>query len=121
MESILNSVKTAIGVGEQHEYFDSTLIPLINAQFAILNDEGVGPEEVFTIDSAESKWSDFTQDAKVQRLVREWVGLKVKLTFDPPANGTIVDTIKETIKEVEWRMYNHCDLVNRERGENNAE
>lgn len=117
MESILNSVKTAIGVGEQHEYFDSTLIPLINSQFAILNDEGVGPEEVFSIDNAESKWSDFTQDSKIQRLVREWVGLKVKLAFDPPTSGTITDTIKETIAEIEWRMYNHCDLVNRKERE----
>ncbi len=118
MESILDSVKTGVGIVEKHNFYDSTLIPIINSSFAKLNDMGIGPEEVFHIDNAESKWSDFVSDEKIQRFVREWVVITTRLTFDPPANGTIVEIMKETARELETRMYYHCDLKNyAERGD----
>lgn len=120
MESILNSVKTGVGIVEQHNFYDSTIVPLINSNFSILNDMGVGPEEPFHIDNEESNWSEFTSDEKIQRMVREWMVLKVRLAFDPPASGTIVDLLKETVTELETRMYYHCDLKEVKRGETNG-
>ena len=39
-----------------------------------------------------------------QEDVKQYVFLKVKLIFDPPANSTIVNVYKEQIDMLEWTL-----------------
>lgn len=102
IESILNSVKKLLGIDPSYTQFDTDLIMHINSVFLILNQLGVGPDDPFTITGVNDNWSDFIEDGSIE-LVKSYMFLKVKLLFDPPQNGTLVQAMKDQIAEFEWR------------------
>lgn len=69
-----------------------------------LNQLGVGPVEGFVITDANATWNDLIQDTKKIEAIKSYVYLKVKLMFDPPASSTVIDSIKNQIQELEWRI-----------------
>lgn len=104
-ESILTSIKKLLGIAEDYTNFDTDVIIHINTAFMNLNQLGVGPEEGFKIEDNLSNWSDFIEDdGKQLEAVKTYIYLKVKLVFDPPLSGTVMEAMKETIKEHEWRL-----------------
>lgn len=104
MESILTSIKKILGIDEFDTSFDTDLIIHINSSLMILNQLGVGPENGFVIYSKEETWNDFLNDDSSIEAVKTYVGLKVKLMFDPPTSSFVTDSYKEMIKELEWRI-----------------
>lgn len=115
MESILQSVKKVIGISGEYDVFDVDILMHINSFFGSLNQMGIGPEEPFVVSTGEEVWSDFIQDKKTIEMVRSYISLRARLVFDPPSNSITSEALRETIKELEWRM--HFDAEVR-RGEN---
>ena len=103
-ESILTSVKKALGPEEDYEHFDPEIIMYINSVLATLTELGVGPVEGFMIQDKGAKWNDFISDDKLLNLVPTYVYLKVKLIFDPPTSSAVLESIKAMIAELEWRL-----------------
>lgn len=103
-ESILDSVKSSLGIVGDYPYFDPLLIMEINGVFSKLHQLGVGPDDGFEIDGAEDIWSEYLNDEKRLNLIRNYITRCVKLNFDPPSNSFAVEALKETIKELEWRI-----------------
>lgn len=104
MESILNSVKKALGPTENYTYFDPELIMFINSCFSVLTQLGVGPSEGYRIESDADEWSDFTDDDAKLEMVKTYVYLSVRLVFDPPQHGSLLDAMEKQKKELEWRL-----------------
>lgn len=104
MDSILTSVKKIIGISEEDESFDTDLIIHINSVLMILNQLGVGPEDGFSITDKSAVWTDLIGDNKLIEAVKTFVGLKVRLIFDPPTSSAVLDSINKTISELEWRI-----------------
>ena len=104
MESILTSIKKLLGIEEEYEHFDSDLIMHINSVFMILNQLGVGPSEGFSIQDAESMWTDFIPSGSNLEAVKSYIHHKVRLMFDPPASSAHIEAINRTIAELEWRL-----------------
>lgn len=104
MESILTSIKKLIGIEESYEHFDQDIIIYINSAFAVLNQLGVGPTEGFNIRDKTETWYDFIGERKDLETIKSYVYLKVRLIFDPPQMGYLVDAINDQIKEMEWRL-----------------
>lgn len=104
-ESILNSVKKKLnGMTPDYIPFDDQIIDHINSVFQILYQMGVGPDTPFTIEDAESVWSDFTLDISVLSMVKSYVALKVQQIFDPAQSGTVAEARNKMIDEMEWRL-----------------
>jgi len=104
MESILTSIKKLLGLEESYEHFDSEIILLINSAFMSANMLGLGPVLGFTIADKSSMWTSFIGDRKDLDGVKTYIFLKVKLAFDPPQMGYLVESIKKQIDELEWRL-----------------
>ena len=104
MDSILTSVKKIIGISEEDESFDTDLIMHINSVLMILNQLGVGPEDGFSIIDKSAVWTDVIGDNKLIEATKTFVGLKVRLIFDPPTSSAVLDSINKTISELEWRI-----------------
>ena len=104
MDSILTSVKKIIGISEEDESFDTDLIMHINSVLMILNQLGVGPEDGFSITDKSAVWTDVIGDNKLIEATKTFVGLKVRLIFDPPTSSAVLDSINKTISELEWRI-----------------
>lgn len=103
-ESILTSVKELLGIADEITDFDMDIVIHINTVFGILNQLGVGPAEGFSITDKTSKWSDFIGDAKNLETVKSYVGLKVRLLFDPPTSSAVTESINRLVSELEWRI-----------------
>lgn len=103
-DSILTSVKKLLGLAEEYDAFDADIIMHINSTFTILTQLGVGPSEGFMIEDKNNKWSEFISDMKLYQLVKSYIGLKVRLVFDPPMSSAVMECYKAQINEYEWRL-----------------
>lgn len=103
MESILTSIKKQLGIAEEYEHFDKDLIWHINSVLFILTQLGVGPTNGFSIMDKTAIWDDFIDAANLE-LVKSYVGLKVKLLFDPPLSSAALESANRMIAEFEWRL-----------------
>ena len=104
MNSILTSVKKALGISEEYEHFDSDIIMHINSVLSILTQLGVGPKEGFSISDKNAEWSDFIGDDRRLESVKSYVYLKVKMMFDPPTSSSVMESSNRLISELEWRL-----------------
>ena len=110
-ESILKTIKQLIGCPDDFEQFDLDLIVHINLAFAILTQLGVGPKEGYRITGQDNVWSEFEDDAQKLSLIKDYVYIKTRLLFDPPTSGSLMDSLKEQLKEMEWRLYMLYDPI----------
>ena len=104
MDSILNSTKKLLGITPEYEHFDADIIMHINAVFLILNQMGVGPETPFVITDSSATWDQFSSDLYKIEMVKSYMGNKVRIMFDPPSGGAVMEALKNTIAEQEWRL-----------------
>lgn len=104
MESILTSIKKVIGIEGEYEHFDADLIMHINSVFMILTQLGVGPSEGFSIMDEHDTWADFLPESPKLESVKSYMGLKVKLIFDPPTSSAVIESMNRMISEFEWRL-----------------
>lgn len=104
MGSILTSIKKLLGIEEEYEHYDSDIIIHINSVFMILNQLGVGPSTGFTIKDETAMWTDFTEDTTKIEAVKTYIYLKVKLIFDPPLSSAVMESIKQQLSELEFRL-----------------
>lgn len=103
-ESILTSIKKLLGITEEYAHFDADIIMHVNTVFMILAQLGVGPSEGFSISDASAVWSDFLPDGANLEAVKSYTFQKVKLLFDPPQSSAVLDAIKQSVSELEWRL-----------------
>lgn len=103
-ESILTSVKLALGIIPEYSHFDDQLIMDINSVFSTLYQLGVGPDRGFSIQDDKELWSEFLDTNKLLNLVKTYMYMSVKLMFDPPSNSFAVTAIEKQQKELEWRI-----------------
>ncbi len=108
MDSILNSVKAYLGIMEEDESFDSDLIIAINAVMFVLNQFGVGPSSPFIVEDSTQTWVDLLGEDPIG-LIRQYVGMRVKLIFDPPTSTYVSQALNEQIDELEWRIIAEVD------------
>lgn len=108
MDNILEDIKSLLTV-EEYEDFDKDIIFHANMSFAILKQLGVGPEKGFRIKDNSLTWTDFLPEGDTLDMAKDYVYLKCKLVFDPPTSGILMQQYKDTINELEQRLYVNVD------------
>lgn len=103
--SILNDVKAVIGIMDDYGYYDPQIIMHINTMFEALNQMGVGPEVPYHITGVENTWDEFTTGSVCSiESVKTYIGLRVRIVFDPPNNSSLIEATNKLIEEFEWRL-----------------
>lgn len=102
-DSILNSIKKLLNIEESNKDFDTELIININSVFMILGQLGLH-NETFRIEDSTTSWDEYLDESDDLDAVKSYIYLKVKLIFDPPLNSSVMEAIKEQIRELEWRL-----------------
>lgn len=108
-DSILLSIKKSLGLEPSMNHFDADIMMCINSAFNILTQLGVGPVEGYEITSEEDLWVDFIGHDKRLNMVKTYIFLKTKLTFDPPTVGALMSSYKEQVQEYEYRLNYQVD------------
>jgi hypothetical protein len=102
-ESILLSTKKKCNVAPEFTAFDDELISYINVALADLNQLGIGPAEGFQIEDQDSLWTEFYEDPRLNA-VQTYVGLKVRLLFDPPQTSFAITMQEDQLREMGFRL-----------------
>ena len=103
MDSVLTSVKKLLGIEENYTHFDSDVIMHINTALMTLDQMGVLDKKT-SIDDSTTKWSDLVTDTEKFSAIKSYIHLKVRLLFDPPSSSFVIESIKDQIEELEWRL-----------------
>ena len=107
--SILDSVKRLLGISEDDDGFDYEVKDLINAEFLTLHQLGIGPEAGFSINGPDDTWGSYTDNKHLLDAVRQFVYLRFRLIFDPPASSVVSDAINSRISELEFRLNSQAE------------
>lgn len=110
MDSILWSVKKSIGLDPNYEVYDADILIHINSILGICAEMGAG-KRGFTVLDSTSQWTDFVSCVDLIPEIRPYVALRVKKAWDTMLSGTQLQVINEELKEYEWRIYTHMDLM----------
>lgn len=105
--SILDNIKKLLGMPMEYTPFDADIIIHINSVFSTLAQMGVSPtNKIFQIEDNSANWDDFIAgDEDILPSVKSYIYLKVKLLFDPPSNTSLLESINNQIRELEYRLY----------------
>lgn len=108
-DSILLTIKKMleglVDADESDNVFDTELIIYINSAFGILRQLGIGPKEGFRIKDSSTTWGEFLlDDDNLLESVKDYIHMKVKLKFDPPSSSAVMEAMKQSIAEYEWRF-----------------
>ena len=103
-QSIFNSIKALLGPDADYDAFDQDIMIFINSALATLTQLGIGPDDGFRITGPNETWNDLLGDSKDLDSVKQYIYMKVKMAFDPPANSFVMTAYEEACKEFEWRL-----------------
>lgn len=104
MDSILTSIKKLLGIDEEYEHFDVDIIAHINSVMMTANQIGLGPVNGFIVTDKTQTWAQFLAPRTDITAVTTYFFLKVKLLFDPPQSSFAIESYKNQIVEMEWRL-----------------
>lgn len=104
MESILITIRAALGVDEDYSGFDGEIILGINGAIFSLNQLGIGPEAGYEITGIEEVWAEILLGATDIEAIKSYIQLKTRLSFDPPTTSFLLNSIERQIEQLEWRL-----------------
>lgn len=109
--SILQDVREACNLSRDETAFDGQLIQLTNTFLFRSAQFGVG-NKGFMIDSEAQTWTEFLEGQTPENFaaLKSYIGLSVMLRFDPPENAAVLVAFKDTVKELEWCLYDEADV-----------
>lgn len=107
--SILNDVKSTLGISVDDYNYDVDIIMHINTVLAVVNQLGIGPTNGLMITNYTTLWDALLSPGVNLSLVKTYVCLRVRLLFDPPTTSYMIEAMERQAKELEWRL-----SVNRE-------
>lgn len=105
-DSILNSVKKMLGIESDVTDFDTDLIININSAIFVLTQNGIGPSSGYFITDESDIYENFLgKDRKeIYNPVGMYLFVSTKIKFDPPSSSIVMEALKETKRELEWRL-----------------
>ena len=108
-DSVLNSVKSMIGISADETVFDDQILIFINATLSTLEQLGV-PFKItpVAVDSTRL-YSDLLDDELLLGYIQAYMGVKSRMLFDTPPASTVVNALDNAAKEWEWRIMIECD------------
>ncbi len=102
--SVLNDIKKILGLAPDYTEFDVDVILHINTVFTTLNSLGIGPTDGFMIEDNTATWDAFIGTDLNLNSVKSYIYLRVKLLFDPPTSGFVIDAMNKQLEELAWRL-----------------
>ena len=108
-DSILTSIKKLMGLTEEYDAFDQDILILINSVLFELEQIGVKAKDGFSLTDKTVVWSDYSDDDRLLNVLKPYIYMKTKVTFDPPTSSGALDSMNRIIDRFEWRINLYAD------------
>jgi len=103
-DSILDSMKKALGIDLAYDVFDRDLIMHINSVFGTLSQIGAGPPNGYRIVDKANNWEEFIGTATDMDFVKDFMYIKLRLLFDPPQTSFALTSFDKQLEELTVRI-----------------
>lgn len=103
-ESILDTIKQALGIADDYTAFDLEVTIFINSAIGNLQQMGVGASTGFAIADRTTLWSQFVTQLSYLGMVKSYIYMAVRLAFDPPATSFGLDAVTKQLEQLAWRI-----------------
>lgn len=105
-DSILNSVKKMLGINPEIHDFDTDILININSAIFVLTQNGVGPSKGYIVSDENDTYESYlgADKSEIYDPVAMYLVTSTKIKFDPPASSIVMEALKETKRELEWRL-----------------
>lgn len=103
-ESILDSVKKALGLDSEATVFDLDIVLFINGAMGNLQQVGVGGDTGFVIQDRTTLWSQYVASQLYLNQVKQYIFTWVRLAFDPPGTSFGIAAFEKMAEELIWRI-----------------
>lgn len=103
--SVLDSVKEALGIDEEYNVFDMDILAYINGTLMTAHQLGA-VDDVTVLDETTTFGNIINENTQLNALY-VYLIMNVRLLFDPPQNSFLVNSLKDQIQEVQWRLCIH--------------
>lgn len=108
--SILEDIRVACNLNRDDDSFDDQLILHTNTFLFRSAQLGVG-KRGFSINSVDQQWTDFMpKDFEYFEALKSFIGLRVRIVFDPPETQSVMAAINDIIRELEWTLYAEAEV-----------
>lgn len=108
-DSILHDIKQMLGQEWDDPTYDLDIKNHINTVFFNLNQLGVGPAAGFMIQDHTALWPAYIGTKLNLNAVKTYIWLRVKLLFDPPATGPMMESLQKQADKIEWTLMVEVD------------
>lgn len=103
-DSILIIIKGMLGLQKDYTPFDDELVGHINSAIMVAHQLGIGKDD-FQITGATETWTDWLGERPEQfPAIRHYIYLRTKMSWDPPSNSFLVNSMEKQIDELTWRL-----------------
>jgi len=101
--SILDDIKHTLGIVPEETAFDMDIMIFVNGVFGTLTQLGLGPISGYQITSSANVWDEFFTDPRLNA-VKSYIFLCVKMQFNPPDTGFVLQSMERQKTELEYRL-----------------
>lgn len=108
-DSILLSIKKLNNVSADFTAFDQDFVIYINSAISTLTQLGIGPLAGYQITDENDFWTDFIGEDFELNAVKTYIGLRVRLLFDPPRTSYAIAMMEKQLEEHAWRLNEHYE------------
>ena len=98
-ESILLSIKKLNNVAADYTAFDDDFVMYINSALSDLHQVGIGPSGGYFITDADQTWDEFFDPEDPLHQIKTFIGLRVRLFFDPPVSSFAIGMMEKQLDE----------------------
>ena len=98
-----------MGLTEEYDAFDQDILILINSVLFELEQIGVKAKDGFSLTDKTVVWSDYSDDDRLLNVLKPYIYMKTKLTFDPPTSSGALDSMNRIIDRFEWKINLYSD------------
>lgn len=112
-DSILSSTKKLLGIPLDSFEFDPDICMFINSAIGTLTQLGIGPSNGYIVMNEDQTFFDFLgKNAELFPQVQTFLFYKTKIGWDNSTmSSSVLATMKEEIKEIEFRLQVTADHV----------
>jgi len=104
IDNILIDIKKLIGLLEEDDSFDVDVLININNAIDTLWELGVINKPYNRVQN-DTTWTQiFGNECSQLDMIKTYIYLKTKLIFDPPLNASLLESLRENIRETEYRL-----------------
>ena len=106
--TIFQDVKLFCNIMEEDATFDHDIMRALETVQSVLVQLGILPSTIPMVTET-TLWSDWFADEVLYGTTKQYVRSKVRLIFDPPQSGTLLDQLNSLVDECEWRGFIEAD------------